>query len=49
MLDLVLLDEVFLLEGLDRVNLLRVLLLAKDDLSVGARADDLHQLEIVNR
>lgn len=48
MLDLILLDEMFLLECFDSVYLLCVLLFTEDDLAIGAGADDFDQFEIVN-
>lgn len=45
-LDLILLNEVLLLECFDGIYVPRVPLLAQDDLSIGTRADYLHQVEV---
>ena len=48
MFDLVLLYEVFLLESLDGVDLLRVLFLAEHNFAIGACANHLDQLKVVD-
>ena len=48
MLDLILLNEVLLLECLDGIYVPRVPLLAQDDLAIGARADHLHQIKVLD-
>jgi hypothetical protein len=48
MLHLILFDEMFFLEGLDSVNLPVVFFLGEDNFAVGACADNLHELEIIN-
>lgn len=48
MLHLIFLDKMLLLEGLDGVDLLRVPFLAEDDFAIGAGANQLNQIEIIN-
>ena len=48
MFDLVLLYEVFLLESLDSVDLLRVLFLAEHNFAIRACANYLDQLKVVD-
>ena len=48
MFNLILLNQMLLLQSLDRVDLLIISLLAQDDLTVGSCPNHLHQVKIIN-
>lgn len=48
-LNLILLDEMLLLKGLDSIDIPIIDLLRQEHLAVGTGADDLHQLKFIDR